>query len=259
MGSRVMAAVAAVTVATGAWGGPASAGVIHAYDFATTYASGGGTFVSDLVGSADGELLGGASVSGGALVLDGQNDFVQFASHLVPTAGADFSVLLRVSIDAVQSASIVEFISQGVSNAPGFYIGTDSTGAGFRLSDVYHAPNLALPSRGVFHDLFLTNGAGGFRFSIDGVEVFSAAAVGSYTALGSHTRLGRQFDPFGEFFHGEIDTLRVFDTVVTYAEANAPLGGGAVPEPATWAMMLLGFAGLGAALRTRRRVGPALA
>jgi hypothetical protein len=33
--------------------------------------------------------------------------------------------------------------------------------------------------------------------------------------------------------------------------------GGAVPEPATWAMMLLGFAGLGAALRSRRR--PALA
>jgi len=32
----------------------------------------------------------------------------------------------------------------------------------------------------------------------------------------------------------------------------------AVPEPATWAMMLLGFAGLGGALRTRRRVGAAL-
>ena len=29
-------------------------------------------------------------------------------------------------------------------------------------------------------------------------------------------------------------------------------GGGAVPEPATWAMMLMGFGGLGAALRRRR-------
>ena len=32
-------------------------------------------------------------------------------------------------------------------------------------------------------------------------------------------------------------------------------GGGGVPEPATWAMMIFGFAGIGAALRRRRNVG----
>jgi hypothetical protein len=31
--------------------------------------------------------------------------------------------------------------------------------------------------------------------------------------------------------------------------------GFAVPEPATWAMMLIGFFGLGAALRRRRAAG----
>ena len=31
------------------------------------------------------------------------------------------------------------------------------------------------------------------------------------------------------------------------------LGGSAVPEPATWAMMIIGFAGVGGAIRTRRR------
>jgi hypothetical protein len=31
------------------------------------------------------------------------------------------------------------------------------------------------------------------------------------------------------------------------------LGGGAIPEPATWAMMLLGFGGVGALLRNRKR------
>jgi hypothetical protein len=35
--------------------------------------------------------------------------------------------------------------------------------------------------------------------------------------------------------------------------AQAVTAGGGVPEPATWAIMLLGFGGLGAALRRRRR------
>ena len=34
----------------------------------------------------------------------------------------------------------------------------------------------------------------------------------------------------------------------------ATLDTSAVPEPATWAMMLVGFGGMGAALRSRRKV-----
>lgn len=39
---------------------------------------------------------------------------------------------------------------------------------------------------------------------------------------------------------------------------QGPEGTGAVPEPATWAMMLLGFGGVGATLRFRRRKTAAL-
>jgi hypothetical protein len=40
--------------------------------------------------------------------------------------------------------------------------------------------------------------------------------------------------------------------------ANATKVLGAVPEPATWAMMLVGFGGIGAALRGRRSRAPGL-
>lgn len=41
-----------------------------------------------------------------------------------------------------------------------------------------------------------------------------------------------------------------------YAPAQFDAGPGAVPEPATWAVMVLGFGSVGAALRGRRRFPP---
>lgn len=38
---------------------------------------------------------------------------------------------------------------------------------------------------------------------------------------------------------------------------GAPFGGGLIPEPASWALMILGLGGLGAALRGQRRFRPA--
>ena len=49
-----------------------------------------------------------------------------------------------------------------------------------------------------------------------------------------------------------------FGVVSTNSEAFTIFDTSAVPEPATWAMMLAGFAGLGAAFRSRR-ARPAIA
>lgn len=48
-------------------------------------------------------------------------------------------------------------------------------------------------------------------------------------------------------------TQTVTSDRITIAPVGAPGAGGTLPEPATWAMMLLGFGGVGAALRRRRR------
>ena len=50
----------------------------------------------------------------------------------------------------------------------------------------------------------------------------------------------------------DIDSLRQVEIGLPGVVIN-PQGGGA-PEPASWAMMILGFVGLGAVLRTRRRL-----
>lgn len=74
------------------------------------------------------------------------------------------------------------------------------------------------------------------------------------------------FDPAGRFSRGTF-VLDAGSYVVTGTAPVSPFGsgegaialGGGVPEPATWALMLLGFGGLGAALRRSRRQAATLA
>ena len=231
-----VAALAAITAV------PAAAATLtHAYDFG---ASSGG-FVLDSVGSADGALLNGASVAGGALVLDGSDDYVQFGEKIVATGGP-FSVFMRVEF-LQNLQGITELISQGSSGGPGFYIG-ENGGGGFRIGDFAPNPGFAVPAVGGFHDLLFTYGAGSLSFSIDNGAAFTTG-FGGFTTGGADTRLGHQFC-CGEYFHGRYDTVKTFEGVATYAEATA----GGIPEPQAWALMIAGFFGLGAVLRRRATV-----
>src|SRR5262249_11468598 len=86
---------------------------------------------NDSAGANNGTLQGGAAftsgVSGQAFSFDGSTGYVQFASHVVPTSGS-FSVTLFEKSNSPQSGSFVEWISQGSSGGPGFYIGHNTSG-----------------------------------------------------------------------------------------------------------------------------------
>ena len=218
--------------------GPAGAALTHAYEFS-------GSMVTDSAGTANGTLLNGATVSGGMLHLDGIDDSVAFASYLLPTGASPWSVFIRVD-GQPNPGTYTEIVSQGFSSGGGFYVGT-APGGNIRLTDHFTATGLAFP--GGTSELLLTSGAAGTRFYIGGVLTFSSATPADAVGGGSFTQFGKQFAPFAEYFKGDIDAIRFYDTAILPGDVVEP---SAVPEPASWALMIAGF-GVGGVLQRRRR------
>ncbi len=212
---------------------------IHAYEFDSD--------VSDSAGSANGTLLGGASVSGGRLTLDGSNDYVQFDSLLVPSTGA-YSVFIRLN-GTPNPSGFTEIISQGLSGSEGFYIGT-APGGTIRLTDRIGGTGVMFPL-GEAELLFSTSGAGSSLY-VNGSLAFSSGVRGGFGTGGSNTRFGRQFGGLNEYFAGSIDSIRIYDSVIVPGDVVEPML--AVPEPASWAMLIAGFGLTGAVMRRRRTV-----
>jgi hypothetical protein len=93
--------------------------------------------------------------------------------------------------------------------------------------------NLAAATVGV-HTLGISLGVGGFSYSIDGT-VFDTAPRDGSTSIGSVILQGYNT---GNSYDIAWDNL-------------ATASGGAVPEPANWALMIVGFGGVGAMMRRR--------
>ena len=93
------------------------------------------------------------------------------------------------------------------------------------------------------------------------------AGAGGQVLLGIHW--GNVPDPAGATAYGNVSGFYLWNNATAgsihltstggYSDAVLYKATAAVPEPATWAMMLLGFAGIGATMRRRRRRQPVLA
>lgn len=227
-----------------------AATLLHSYSFDSG--------VTDGVADADGTLLNGASVADSALVLDGIDDLVQFDSHLVPTSGS-YAVALFFKQDRAQTIH-VEYISQGLSGGPGFYLGQDPSRR-FRASDSWVSTGIALPAAGEWHHLAFNVDAAANQSTLylDGVVVANRGFAIATTANGTHTRFGTQFQAFNEFFDGSLDEIMIFEGALTAGEiatlASASPGTTPVPLPVSMWLTMPGLLALASRRRMSRRPG----
>lgn len=186
--------------------------LIHHYQFNTD--------LNDIVGTANGTFGGtNNALTDQVLAFGGVDGFVQFGSQIVPNTGS-YSVSLFVR--SRSSAGFVEYISQGTSNAPGFYIG--QSGTQLRVSDQWPLTGEPAPALdGLFHQVVLVvdSLANQSRLYVDGMLRQTLSQRIATPATGTNTRLGRQFGTFGEFLDGDIDELRIYSGAIDGAQVAA--------------------------------------
>jgi hypothetical protein len=230
---------------------PAHGALIHEYTFDGN--------VNDQVGLADGTLHGDATAVGGTLTLDGNADWVSFNQNLIPFGG-EFSVMLSAQFTW---GNTQEFLSQGNSGGPGFYIGP--YGSEMRVGDNYGwtavpsfngscggaCTGVEAPADNLWHDYAVTVSNTGTSYTgafyIDGIL---RATKSNYVMNGGSalTVLGAQFGGGSETLNGGIRDLQIYDNALSAAQVAAY---GAAPEPGT--IVLLGGALIGAGLISRRK------
>ena len=192
-----------------------------------------------------GALLGAASQAGATIIADGD-----FSS---PPGAGSFTTYNGGSFGPWNVTGSVDLIGDYWQAPPagGGSVDLDGNSPG-GVSQAFTAP------KGEYELSFYLSGNpdGGDGVKTVEVSVGDVDKTFTFDNTGVTTRgaMGYQLETV-KFFTGGSDTLsfKSLDVGSPYGPVIGQVSVGAVPEPATWAMMLMGFGGLGAAMRSSRR------
>ncbi|HEX2818189.1 MAG TPA: PEPxxWA-CTERM sorting domain-containing protein [Phenylobacterium sp.] len=166
-----------------------------------------------------------------------------------------------VGFSANQNFSIT---SAGIDlGVQGGALGADYTLSVYSSTDGHDAGSVLAST--TFSDLTIGEGwvdrALNFSFTAGSFYVIDFARVDGQHLddLGTHYSWEDQVPAGRPVTYGPLTVLEGFEgappnnsnPLIPHMRFNADLAGGAVPEPASWALMIVGFAGIGAALRRR--------
>ncbi len=191
------------------------------------------------------------------LTLPYQSDTSELGSYEVVTTSADITRSIDTEAQAVSGSIVIDTTKIGPNQAVGpdvLYSGKNFVTLTFASTGV--TPTIlkgALSEQsidsvnGLSFRLFDEAGTYGYTFLLAGIEpletsIFDGILLPDFTKASALIFVG-----FSDQDVGDTSTRRVSSGVVTTITQ-------AVPEPATWAMMLVGFGLVGTALRRRERV-----
>jgi hypothetical protein len=151
--------------------------------------------------------------------------------------------LLALAVAAPAAASVTYVFN---TNPNSGFVGSSAT---FTVDDFITAPSTTITS---FDSCSVGFGTVGSPFIDPCTSILILISGGQSSIQLNGTTLTTE-DPFGVLAFSTLGT----NFGATYSNSTASTlvvsnSAGAVPEPATWAMMLLGFAGIGIAMRRRR-------
>jgi PEP-CTERM motif len=158
--------------------------------------------------------------------------------------------LTTVSLPAAAAVAVLDFnfLYHGSSVASGDFTYNSADTGLIGWSDVLSF-SISFPL-GMTYDLGFVNSGNDTVYRYLGFDTasdtFVSATMGGYPEIMSDIKIS---DTEGFFVRG--DTIKIVRDYSSFAETDVPYDNlqtttnGSVPEPSTWAMMLLGFVGLG--------------
>jgi hypothetical protein len=207
--------------------------------------------------------------AGSSYVGTGVTQGVKFGKNLGPTLNGAlanpgvYSVEMFFSLEAGSTAFIRLLDFNNGANDAGLYLEHgDVTFYGSPVGNTRADTNIGVNT--MTHLVVTRDASRIFRAYVNGAQTLSfVEPVGNQPSLFSTSNgLIRFFHDNGsEAAPGFLDYVRLYNEAISAADVKTLYGGGsplrdfntAVPEPATWAMLMLGFGATGATLRHRRR------